>query len=267
MLGTVETNGLMPCGRKNCTECESCEYDFPLDNLFLNLKKKKMRDFGLMPVGDNPSTAQIIIPGAAMRHNVPPFGVPTQLSIPFKSNEHSSAENPYCNECKYFLKIQRPNKSTFNTRCSAETPRPGGSERVVKLNVYPDEKVKKPFWCPIIKEYLMKPVSDGIKVGDKTIYPARKESAMSDEQLRAWNRAKNERERKEKWLAAPGLTSWGEIEINKIYHLPPTCKKGRMDIKIKQKYVGSIQAVDIKTNQNVWFYKDDEEYKFMSLYK
>ena len=38
-----------------------------------------------------------------------------------------------------------------------------------------------------------------------------------------------------------------------------------MDVVIKQKYVGSIQAENIKTKDNVWFYKDDEEYKYMSL--
>lgn len=255
----------MPCGKKDCSECESCKYDFPLDSLFTNKNDSKMISIGTVPVGDNPSTAQIIIPGAAMRHNVPPFGTQTQLEIPFSNNSEETDENVCCNGCGFLLKIQRPNKSTFNTRCSAEVLSPGGSERVIKLNVYQNEKIKKPFWCPIIKENIMKSANDGIKIGNRTIFPARKPSAMSKEQLKAWNRAKNEREIKEKWLAAPGLTSWGEIEIGATYHLPPTCKKGRMDIKIKNKYIGSIQAVNIKTNQNIWFYKNDEEYKFMSL--
>jgi len=224
-----------------------------------------IQNLGIVPVGDNPSTAQLIIPGATMMHSVLPFNSPTQLSIPFKDDSESVNDSPHCNGCEFFMKIQRPNKSSYNTRCAAETTRPGGSERVIKLNVYDDEKVKKPFWCPCIKESIGKSFGDGVKIGGRTIYPARKQSAMSDEQLKAWNRAKNERETKEKWLSAPGLTSWNDLKVGNVYHLPPSLKKNRMDIKIKQKYVGSILAVNIKTNDNIWFYKDDEEYKFMSL--
>ena len=257
----------MPCGKKDCTGCEGCKYDLPLETPLLKMKTIDLGNFGIMPVGDNPSTAQIIIPGAATRHQVAPFGTATQLTLPFKGEDESPKESPYCNECEHFLKIQRPNKASFNTRCSAETPRPGGSERVVKLNVYQDEKVKKPFWCPLIRESLAKSVGDGIKIGGRTVYPARKSSAMSEDQLKAWNRSKYERECKEKWLAAPGLTSWAELSVGRVYHLPPTLKKNRMDVVIKQKHIGSIQAVNIKTKENVWFYKDDEEYKYMSLVK
>lgn len=257
----------MPCGKKDCTGCEGCKYDLPLETPLLNMRIVDLGNIGIMPVGDNPSTAQLIIPGAATRHQVAPFGTATQLTLPFKGEDESPNESPYCNGCEHFLKIQRPNKASFNTRCSAETPRPGGSERVVKLNVYKDEKVKKPFWCPLIKESLTKSVGDGIKIGGRTVYPARKSSAMSEDQLKAWNRSKYERECKEKWLSAPGLTSWAELSVGQIYHLPPTLRKNRMNVEIKQKYVGSIQAVNIKTKENVWFYKDDEEYKYMSLVK
>jgi hypothetical protein len=229
------------------------------------MKTIDLGNFGIMPVGDNPATAQIIIPGAATRHQVAPFGTATQLSLPFKGENESPNESPYCNECPCFLKIQKPNKSTCNTRCSAETSRPGGSEKVVKLNVYPNEKVKKPFWCPLVKSAITRSFTDGVKIGGRTVYPTRNQSALSDEQLQSWNRSKYERECKEKWLAAPGLTSWAELSVGRVYHLPPTLKKNRMDVVIKQKYVGSIQAENIKTKDNVWFYKDDEEYKYMSL--
>lgn len=255
----------MPCGKKDCTGCEGCKYDLPLETPLLKMKTMDLGKFGIMPVGDNPATAQIIIPGAATRHQVAPFGTATQLSLPFKGENESPNESPYCNECPCFLKIQKPNKSTCNTRCSAETSRPGGSEKVVKLNVYPDEKVKKPFWCPLVKSAITRSFTNGVKIGGRTVYPARNQSALSDEQLQSWNRSKYERECKEKWLAAPGLTSWAELSVGRVYHLPPTLKKNRMDVVIKQKYVGSIQAENIKTKDNVWFYKDDEEYKYMSL--
>ena len=251
-------NDLMPCGKKDCTECESCKYDLPLDASIFKIKYKEMKNFGLVPVGDNPSTAQIIIPGALMRHNIIPIGKETQLALPFKDDACDNKKSPYCNGCEFFLKIQRPNKSTYNTRCKAETSRPGGSERVIKLNVYPNEKVNKPFWCPVVKEDI---------TGDKVTYPARKSSAMSDAQLSNWEKAKRVNEAREKWLSAPGLTAWDDIKLDTVYHLPPTLKKGRMDIVIKKKYVGSVQAVNIKTNDNVWLYKEDEEYKYMSVAK
>ena len=257
----------MPCGKKNCIGCKSCKYDLPLDAPLLKMRTKEMEKFGIMPVGDNPATAQIIIPGATTRHHIAPMGVGTQLTIPFKGEAVSSNESQYCNECPHFMKIQRPNKSSYNTRCGAETPRPGGSERVIKLNVYEYEKVKKPFWCPMVKKSLTDSLNDGIKIGGRTVFPARKTSAMSEEQINAWNISKNERLLKEKWLSAPGLTSWAELKVGRTYHLPPTSKKARMDVEIKQKYVGSIQAINLKTNENVWFYKDDEEYKYMSLIK
>jgi hypothetical protein len=78
-------DGLMPCGKKDCTECESCKYDMPLDLPHLKIKDLGMRNYGLMPVGDNPSTSQIIIPGAAARHHIGPFSEPSQLSLPFPS--------------------------------------------------------------------------------------------------------------------------------------------------------------------------------------
>ena len=215
---------------------------------------KEMNNFGLIPVGNNPSTAQIIIPGASMR----PVGKETQLMLPF--NEYGCGKNKtkFCNGCEFFLKIQRPNKSTFNTRCKADSSRPGGSERVIKLNVYNDEKVYKPFWCPLEKEE---------NTGDKTTCSSKNQSAMSDSQLSNWEKAKKANDNRKKWLSAPGLTAWDDIKLDTVYHLPPTLKKGRMDIIVKKKYVGSVQAVNIKTNDNVWLYKEDEEYKYMSLAK
>jgi len=218
-----------------------------------------MRNFGLVPVGDNPSTAQIIIPGAVTRHSVAPFGA-TQLLLPFKDDNSAKNESEYCNLCEHFLKIKKGYKTTFNTRCKADTTRPGGSERVIKLNVYEDEKVKKPFWCPLVKSAIEKPLNDGIKIGGRTVYPARVNSGYTE-------RANFERNLREKWLSAPGLMSWNEIKIDSIYHLPPTFKKPRMTIVVKKKFASSIHAENVLTKDNVWLYKDDEEYKFMSLVK
>jgi hypothetical protein len=177
----------MPCGREDCTGCKTCEFDRPLDAPLLKIKKKKeMTRFGIIPFDDNPSTAQIVIPGA--KHSCKPFmagGVePLQLSLQFKENAKDKKDS-CCNKCEYFVRIARPDKNRFNTRCSADANRPGGAYRVIKLNVFPDENVKKPIWCPIIKNAITNSFNSdgGIKIGGKTLYPARKESAMSDEQL------------------------------------------------------------------------------------
>lgn len=257
----------MPCGREDCTECKTCEFDQPLDTPLLKLKnKKEMTRFGIVPFGDNPSTAQIVIP--SVKRQCGPFMIkneePVQLGLQFKDNIKDK-KDLCCNKCEHFVRIAKPGKNRFNTRCSADTDRPGGAYKVIKLNVFPDENVKKPFWCPIIKNAITNSFNPngGIRVNGKTVYPSSNNTAMSDEQLAQWNKSKAEKERKEKWLAMSGLTAWKDIKLGKIYHLPPTVKKKRMDLIVKSVNINSIYCEDIKTGNNVWLYKDDEEYKFM----
>lgn len=216
-----------------------------------------MKNFGILPIDTNPSTSQIIIPGAASRHQIIPFRDFKQLELPFEDDSNEDIKSPYCNSCKHLIREQRQGKFSFNTKCGIKTARSGNVDKIIKLGAYQDEKIKKPFWCPLIVEGM----------GNTTVYPAKKKSAMSDEQLTYWERAKLEKETKEKWLAIPGIIGWDDIKINNTYHLPPTFNKKRMKIRIKQKYVGSIQAENVKTGENVWLYKSDEEYKFMSVAK
>jgi len=208
-----------------------------------------MKIFGIVPMADNPSTAQLIIPGVN-RHETKPFGTePVQLSLPFKDDK----KDLYCNYCDYLSKIERPGQTTYNCKCSAERSIPGG--KILKLKVYPEEKIKKPFWCPIIKNKIID--------GEETLNCS-KSSLMSDEQANMWLKSKEERIKREKWLSLPGITSWDDIKIGKTYHMPPMLKKGRMDLHIENKYAQSIMAFIKGTNKRVWLYKQDEEYKYMS---
>lgn len=233
------------CVFKDCSKCETCIYDLPLDAVFNN-KRKNMINFGIMPMANNPATAHLIFPKKEV--SVPPFGIePVQLSIPFREFE----KNDLCNGCDNLRRIPRPGSPTSNCRCTADDNIPGG--KVIKLNVRDEEKLKKPYWCPIIKSAIL---------SEKM--PARKASAMSDEQFAAWERSKNERLIKERWLSLPGITAWADISVGKNYHMPPMYRRRRMNVHIVQKYVGSIQAKVIETGASVWFYKQDEEYKFFS---
>ena len=54
------------------------------------------------------------------------------------------------------------------------------------------------------------------------------------------------------------------IKLGKRYHMPPMFKKGRMDLYIANKYCDSLMAYKNGTNERVWLYKQDEEYKFLS---
>ena len=87
---------------------------------------------------------------------------------------------------------------------------------------------------------------------------------MSDSQLDAWTKSKEERIKKEKWLSLPGITSWADIKMGKTYHMPPMLKKGRMDLYIVTKYCDSLMAYKNGTNERVWLYKQDEEFKYLS---
>lgn len=194
-----------------------------------------MKKFDIIPVGSNPSTAQIIIPGLKGMHSIAaPLKTPEDVAPEKKCGEK------FCNECMFFLKIRRPNKESYNTRCSAENPRPGGAYKVVKLNVFEDEKVLKPFWCPLEKNNVIGDLLDKPKA-DADSY-----------------------ERRKLWLAAPGITAWSDIKVGEKYHLPPTFKNGRKNLLVKAKYANSMQCDDIDTQKKVWLYKDDEDYKFLS---
>jgi hypothetical protein len=212
-----------------------------------------MKDFGIVPMVGNPATAQIIFHGGRNLNTQKPFGAePVQLSLPFADDK----KELYCNGCEYLSRIARPGKTSHNCRCLCDDSIPNG--KIIKLCVYPEEKLKKPYWCPLIKCKIL-----GEK--PKLLIPARKESAMSESQLESWNKSREERLKREKWLSMPGITSWAEIQQGKTYHMPPMYKKGRMDIKISKKYCDSIMAFKKGTNDRVWLYKQDEEYKFLSL--
>lgn len=230
-----------PCGLDDCSKCEVCKYDLPLDAIFKHNMKKEMNNFGIVPMNNNPSTAQIIIPGLKDKTE------PVQLMLPFSNDK----EDSYCNGCEFLHRIPRPGQSTHNCRCILDDGIPGG--RIVRLKVYPEEKIKKPFWCPIIKKAI---------IGDE-----KRSSAMSPSQLDSWNKSKEERLKREKWLSLPGITSWNDIKPGRTYHMPPMLKKGRMDLYIVNKYCDSLMAYKKGTNDRVWLYKQEEEYKYMSEIK
>lgn len=247
-----------PCGLDNCSKCEVCKYDLPLDFILNNINNSKMKEFGIVPMAGNPATAQIIFPGQKPM-GAKPFGAePVQLSIPFVENKKLDS---LCNGCEFLSRTARPGQtSTHNCRCSAVDDIVNG--KIIRLKVYPGEKIKKPFWCPILKDKII----NGGGATRELILPARvNNSAMSDEQLENWNKSKAERLQKEKWLSLPGLTSWADIRIGRCYHMPPMFKKGRMDLFIANKYCDSIMAYQKGTNKRVWIYKQDEEYKYFSL--
>jgi hypothetical protein len=237
-----------PCGLDDCSKCEVCKYDLPLDAIFKHNIDNKMKNFGIVPMAGNPSTAQLIIPKSETKPFCPEG--PVQLHLPFKDDK----KNSYCNNCEFLIKIDRPGQQTCNCKCAAEKSIPGG--KILKLKVYPEEKIKKPFWCPIIKS----------EITGNGSFVCKKEntSAMSDSQLDAWTKSKEERIKKEKWLSLPGITSWADIKMGRTYHMPPMLKKGRMDLYIVTKYCDSLMAYKKGTNERVWLYKQDEEFKYLS---
>lgn len=242
---------LLPCGKEDCSGCKVCKYDLPLDAPLERLKLKEMKDFGIVPLENNPATAQLILPGCK---KLPPMGEGIQLSLPFNKIEEPLR---YCNSCPFFSKVEKLNKQNFNTRCTAETPRPGGAYRVIKLNVYPDEKVEKPFWCPTLKEKILNSPTNAKTV---PLLPVRAKGDVYKED-------EEYKRKKEIWMGMSGITSWDEIKVGSKYHMPPALKRGRMDIEVMTKYCGSMEAMNLRTNEKVWLYRQDEEYKFLSELK
>ena len=62
----------------DCSKCEVCKHDLPLDVIINRQVKSKMKNFGIVPMAGNPSTAQIIIPGLKREK---PFGEAVELSF------------------------------------------------------------------------------------------------------------------------------------------------------------------------------------------
>lgn len=251
----------MPCGKTDCSGCLTCKYDLPIGTPLKNINSN-MKNFGIVQMDSNPSTSQLILPHKRLE----PLESGRQLALPFKPQTEDSKISEYCNECPHFMKTQRGEKSTFNARCTAMPPVCPGSYKVIKLSVYPQQKVHKPFWCPIVKNSITNSLSGATKIGD-IIMPKENKSALSDTQLKEWERIREEKRRKDIWLGMSGITSWEEIKMGHVYHMPPTLKKNRMDIKIRTKYQSSIEATNIKNNERLWLYKIDEEYKFLTEIK
>lgn len=163
--------------------------------------------------------------------------------LPLPQNPSTSvliAPNKHCNNCPHLIKVEKPNKSTYTAKCAIAERIIDDSYRIIKINVYPDEKIVKPWWC---------------SKNEETKYSSN------------WDSAKEEWKIKEKWLAMHGLTAWGDIKEGHIYHVPPFYKRKRLDIKVERVFPNSIKGINVANRTNVWLYKDDEEYKFMSLVK
>ena len=161
--------------------------------------------------------------------------------LPLPKNPSTSiilSSNAFCNNCPHLIRVDSQNKSTYTAKCATADRIIDNSYRIIKINVYPDEKVNKPWWCPACEKKEYKPNLDSI---------------INDEKV------------KEKWLAMHGITAWSDIKEGHIYHVPPFYKRKRLDIKVERVYPNSIKGINVLNRTNVWLYKDDEEYKFMSL--
>ena len=159
----------------------------------------------------------------------------TAIIIPIKNNMNS---NEFCNECPYCSKENHGTVGTQNFKCAYSS-----DKRVIRLKVYEKERVESPFWCP------------------------KKKSMLSEEQQKRWEASRQKIKAEEKWRQLEGIRAWGDIKAGTTYHCPPSPFHGRMNIKIEFIYPGSLRAIDIDTNKNVWLYKNDESYKFMSVIK
>lgn len=197
-----------------------------------------MKNFDIIPIKGNPTTAQIIL---------------------FNKNEQKKSCKRYCNDCDFLRKIPRPGQSTFNCRCKLNKIGSTATERVIGLKLYEGEKIEAPDWCMLL--------NSGSKAIEIPCLPVTNNSAMSDEQLRAWNESKEKNRIKELWCSISGITAWRDIKIGKVYHIPPSLKRGRMDVEIEKIYSDSMFGHNIKNRDNVWIYKEDEDYKFMSEVK
>lgn len=250
------------CGKESCAMCESCVYDQPLDAPLLKIKNN-MKNFGVVSVDGNPSTAQIILLGSNNAQRQPPVSDPIQLGLPFMENKKSK---PLCNGCDFLRKIPRPGQSTYNCRCMLNMVGSKVTEKVIKLKVYPDEKIETPSWCRKLNTGGKQSVIpyQPQYASCQLALPARVNSPLSEEQRRRWDEAKERNRIMDIWAGASGITSWGEIQPGKVYHLPPTPKHGRMNLIIERVYPDSIFCHNVKTRDNVWLYKEDEEYKFLS---
>lgn len=199
--------------------------------------------------GNNPSTTCLLLPIHGCHQ--PPVGA----NEPLQYNKSTEVKTSYCNGCPSFILTYKPATGCYNTKCGKTAPRPGGANRIVKMNVKHGDLVTKPFWCPLIQESINNASSkpNFVIVGSTTAEKSHKEERLGL------------LERKRKFKAIKGLVGWDDIQPNHIYHMPPTPVKKRRDIEVKNKYVSSLYCIDVNTKDNIWLYKEDEDYKFLKL--
>lgn len=224
----------------DCTECDTCIYDIPLEKIHTEKGGGKMTT--TVPYKKNPSTT-LLLPSINNGGNKP-------LSLPIKTN----VPKKYCNDCPWCT-VRRVHKSTIDMCCKQVEICPGVN-KTMKFNTTVDTAVERPEWCPREKE--AKKDENVMRQGA---------SMLSPQQQQYWRKAEREKELRIKWQDIEGLLTWDDIEVSKRYHMPPTLNFKRCDLVVERKYIASIQCSVIGTNESRWLYKTNGDWKFLTPLK
>lgn len=151
-------------------------------------------------------------------------------------------ELKYCNACEHCHRV-KIESTIYPDRCNFMCKYQGNNQ-MVEMVTQKGTLVKKPSWCPLDTPY------------KKITQEPKKKSAY---------------EIKEALKAVKPITEWDDIEVNKIYHLPPLVEGDkRKDILItaKSQYYMSYKVLGGANSYSVnSFYPSSVEVKFLVPHK
>ena len=195
---------LHPCIGKDCSMCETCIYDEPLENLY----SKKTEDLS---------------PGNS------------------------------CNYCGYLIKqYNGANDTIFNACCSKSVIETENARRprTIDFRLTDVMLIKKPFWCPKLKEETR---------GTESFNASNKERLTYNE-------------KKDKLKSLPPQLNWNQLTVGKKYVVPSILGRKRKLLTLIAKTDFTLVFKDIKPNGQISdeitnIFKSDIETNFIVEYK
>lgn len=139
-------------------------------------------------------------------------------------------EIEYCNDCKFCKKLQKTSGYYYDTYCmyGKDENEVVSNGKLVQSWSFETTKVIKPIHCPLIKRNRL-PI---------------------DYQL---------------WKSITPITNWDDIEVGKVYHVPPVNGEKRMDVKVitKSQYMMNVKVLSGSNNgTTISFYPESLRCKF-----
>jgi len=156
--------------------------------------------------------------------------------------EENSKKAIICPTCEYcgISDLQKQGSSIYTDyKCKCVTP-----TRYAKVSEMEDNVVR-PKWCPLCN-----------KEKENTTFQLKYKDMTCYDKIRFWENI-------------PPITTWDDIEVNKVYHVPPFNNTKRMDVVVTYKSSNYLTYKKLNTDTNYAYtlYPSSQMSKFFVPHK